>query len=702
MDNFCEMFGLKNLVNFCTRGSSQLDCIFSTLYSQYSSPIKAAPIGKSDHCTIICRGLPSKVKRLQTTTKKMVHDYSPANRQLFHYLMINTKFSSNDCSTLDEKCEYLMVTILSIHDSCFHLKNVKNYQSTSCPWLTNNIRLLMSKRDMAYRRGHIIIFKHLRNKVKSAINNAKTRYFATLKKLQTKDDWKKAKECLQFSKINTSSNNLTAEDLQCFFSSVYSDKPFSIDFCIDDQPLKPIFIHVDTIKRQLELIRKNGGIPFIPVWIWHNYAAELAPTVTHILQQSVDSGHIPKLFKMVNITPIPKVKIPKLASDYRPIATASPLMKILERIVLKNWLLPLVNEKIFHDQFAFIPLPGRGCQSALSLLYGTILKLINSGSYVDMIMIDLSKAFDCAQSSTILNALHKCGASSDCLHWIFNFITNRQQRVLFNKMASDLCQISSGTPQGSIISPLLFAFLLHDLVPISNQCTYFKYADDITMVYWFSKPNNPNTLLHDEIQSLELWCKNHYMNINTEKTKFLHFSGKRAPQPSIVTVNGMNIQRVDSAKLLGIYICDNLKWNVQIEFCTSMASKRLFNLLQLRRTNATNSVKLAAYEAFVRSILTYCFPCMCNMSAYLKNKLRKVEKRASIIMNVKPSMDISLFCDRMCERFHSDIVEYSFHPMRRLLIVSDRCSARRSSKCNLVVPTHSSSLIRDSIVKYFL
>ena len=118
----------------------------------------------------------------------------------------------------------------------------------------------------------------------------------------------------------------------------------------------------------MNLCKKGGGVPIVPSWVIREYQDILAKPLRVIFQASIDMGIIPKSMKVAKITPIPKVKNPTSVSDYRPINCTSPFLKILERIVHLRWLTLLITYSNFSDQFAFIPLRGRGCTSALTLI----------------------------------------------------------------------------------------------------------------------------------------------------------------------------------------------------------------------------------------------------------------------------------------------------------------------------------------------
>ena len=64
------------------------------------------------------------------------------------------------------------------------------------------------------------------------------------------------------------------------------------------------------------------------------------------------------------------------------------------RLVINKWIKPSMNNNNFEDQFAFVPMPGRGCTNALTLIYGAILHHQETDSHSQIMAVDFSKAFD--------------------------------------------------------------------------------------------------------------------------------------------------------------------------------------------------------------------------------------------------------------------------------------------------------------------
>ena len=80
------------------------------------------------------------------------------------------------------------------------------------------------------------------------------------------------------------------------------------------------------------------------------------------------------------------------------------------------------------------------------------------------------------------------------------------------------------------------------------------------------------------------WSYNNRVKLNSDKCKELRISFARdQPEFQPILLNGMSLEVVKSAKLLGVTITSNLLWNDHINDIVKKASKRLYFLVQLKR-----------------------------------------------------------------------------------------------------------------------
>lgn len=106
---------------------------------------------------------------------------------------------------------------------------------------------------------------------------------------------------------------------------------------------------------------------------------------------------------------------------------------------------------------------------------------VNKESVV-AVFFDVEKAYDMMWKDGLLIKLYHMGIRGKMFRWIKNFLTNRKISVRVGKDLSENYTVENGTPQGSIISPILFSVMINDI--FSNVCSSIGvslFADDGAM-----------------------------------------------------------------------------------------------------------------------------------------------------------------------------------------------------------------------------
>ena len=98
-----------------------------------------------------------------------------------------------------------------------------------------------------------------------------------------------------------------------------------------------------------------------------------------------------------------------------------------------------------------------------------------------MILIDLQKAFGSIDHDILLQKLFAIGCSKYSVIWFRSYLINGTFLVNLGNPFSQPASVSSGVPQGSILSPLLFLIYINDMSQ-TVKCNLFLYADDTCLV----------------------------------------------------------------------------------------------------------------------------------------------------------------------------------------------------------------------------
>ena len=88
---------------------------------------------------------------------------------------------------------------------------------------------------------------------------------------------------------------------------------------------------------------------------------------------------------------------------------------------------------------------------------------LNNNIQTDLLLLDLSKAFDKVSHSRLLYKLQHYGINGPQFNWIKGCLSDRVQNIVLDGASSTSLEVISGAPQGSASGPLLFMFYINDL-----------------------------------------------------------------------------------------------------------------------------------------------------------------------------------------------------------------------------------------------
>ena len=125
--------------------------------------------------------------------------------------------------------------------------------------------------------------------------------------------------------------------------------------------------------------------------------------------------------------------------------------KILERLIFNELLEFFIENKPISSSSLVL-------NRAISVSINCYLILMR---YI--IFLDIAKAFDKVWHDDMIFKLTHNGISRNLLNLLRDFLNERKQRVILNEQFSARKNVSAGTPQGSILVPLLFLIYTNDL-----------------------------------------------------------------------------------------------------------------------------------------------------------------------------------------------------------------------------------------------
>jgi ribonuclease HI len=309
----------------------------------------------------------------------------------------------------------------------------------------------------------------------------------------------------------------------------------------------------------------------------------------------------------------------------RPISLLSVVDKVMERMVL-----PRLTWKIgpLHDHVRAY-LQGRSTTDCLIQLFISVSnqKQKSIKHKPIAVFLDLEKAFELSNKLAITDKLIERGVKGKMLAWLSDYLTNRSACVRFQGALSKTLTFENGTPQGAIVSPLLFNLLMEDIVsqPYTKNTSIYSYADDLLLI----NTRDGNNALPEDLHRLEETCEDLGLKISARKTKAMQFRAK-ALSPFQIQIQGGSIEWVSEFRYLGVIVDRRLSFNSHVKNVKHRANQRL-NLMRCisgQRGGASHIVLATFYKMAIRSIIEYSSCALIMVSKTSRDALDRIQAAA--------------------------------------------------------------------------
>ena len=385
---------------------------------------------------------------------------------------------------------------------------------------------------------------------------------------------------------------------------------------------------------------------------------EIVPSLTHIVNLSLEAATFPDKWKVSKIIPLHKRDDPKLPKNYRPVALLSVLSKVLERVVYKQVVAYLDKHELIHPSHHGAR-AGHSTGTAVIEMYDDWLTGIDNGEMAAAMMIDLSAAFDLVNHELLLKKLKLLGFDEKSIAWFANYLKGRSQRVTIDGQMSEAHAVNIGAPQGSILAVLLYIIFGNDIPEvvhnkdhacaiddtISREAKFTRYCnecgnacvfvDDSTYTCTGSCPTAMSKQLSEQYKNLAEYMNNNRLVINPEKTHLVVMGTRKhndlRNRVQVDTGSGI-ITPSENEKLLGINVHQSMKWGNHV-----ISNKNsLINCLSTRLTGLKYISKVASFKTRLKianacfmSILIYMIAIWGGTEDYILNSVQVMQNKAA-------------------------------------------------------------------------
>ena len=267
-------------------------------------------------------------------------------------------------------------------------------------------------------------------------------------------------------------------------------------------------------------VNKAAGLDRIPARLLKDAEAELAPSITYLVNKSISDGIVPDLWKVARVTPLYKSDDKLQVENYRPISVLPVLSKVVERVVHSQLNAHLHQlDFLYQHQYGFRR--GHSTEQAITQLNNWVLQSMVKGKVTGLLFVNISKAFDSLNHKVLLHKLEHLGLSERSLRLFRSYLAHRQQSVSINGELSEPHTITLSVPQGSILGPLLFNVYINSLPNAVKETRMILYADDAVLFCDASTRQELQIALEREFTEISNWYTDNRLTINVKKTKFM-------------------------------------------------------------------------------------------------------------------------------------------------------------------------------------
>ena len=223
--------------------------------------------------------------------------------------------------------------------------------------------------------------------------------------------------------------------------------------------------------------------------------------------------------------------------------------------------------------------------------------------------VDFSKAYDRIDCKELWAKLRRNGIHGKFYDALQSLYSSVKCSVKVNHHFTQWFDVSMGLKLGCVLSTTLFNIYINDFSELLDQCqrgvlidnkiiSHVFYADDLVLM---AESAEDFQVLLD---ILSTWCISNKMNINTDKTKIMHFrtpSVVRTDYMYIFTCGESQIEIVDTYRYLRILLNDTLDYDITAKYIAQSATRALGLLIS--KLSAAGSMPFDVFTKLYDTIM---------------------------------------------------------------------------------------------------
>lgn len=376
---------------------------------------------------------------------------------------------------------------------------------------------------------------------------------------------------------------------------------------------------------------KSTGPDGIPAEVLQILAEQSPETLATVMNQLLEKGEFPKIWKHAELRLIPKEGHSKATPKYRPICLLDSLGKLMEHLVKKRLTEELSRTNgISKKQHAYQE--GRSTTSAIGETVDFLEKTFKRGPgwTPAIILLDVLNAFNSASWQAILNRLRRLKIKPYLVKIIASYLS---ERVM--ELGDQQFTLTSGVPQGSVLGPTLWNVLFDEVLRIDmpDNCDITGYADDLALRIAAKNDKDMRHRGNLAMKKVQRWMQENQMQLAVDKTSAIIARGRRTSVTKAVKfdLNGFLVHPSSKIKYLGVWLDENVNFQIHAQTVSEEATTAFNCLAAILSRSTVRMAKRRIIASVVEAKLLYgCEVWFSRMPGCAFKVLETVQRQAAI------------------------------------------------------------------------
>jgi len=495
---------------------------------------------------------------------------------------------------------------------------------------------------------------------------------------------------------------LTREDRQFPSQHGWMDDPFS---------LQELDMSIASCR-----LKSSPGLDRFDYRIISSLPLDLKTLLLDIFNEMFANGLFPDSWRDSLVIFVPKPN----GNGLRPIALTSCFLKIFEKMICRR-LTWLAETQFLLPEFQAGFRGSRSCMDNIIALTNRIQWGFMRRIPTTAVFLDIAGAFDNVVPSILIEDLRNLGIPARTCKFMENLLIERRIYSVDNGILQPPLISHKGTPQGSILSPILFNIYLRKISSTLHQDTQIlQYADDIVLFSNLPDVAVSRDSINASLESINQYLRQRGLDLAPHKSKVLTFSRNRKAPPlsDKISIQGTNIEETDRIKFLGVILDRKLSGKAQAASLITKGNKIANVILSLSGIwwGAHPSLLLSIYRSIFRGSLEYgaqIFDLGSNKGLWLR--IQRIQYRIlRIALGLRQSTPICVLMSEACEpplKLRFDMLtsryvykcfsrHYNFvvRSLRRLEIASSRSNSSTRALLIKKIPSFKAYIMQKHVL----